>query len=36
MHECEKAKIDLSGRSNANIFVLGTFFHEFSMTPPLT
>ncbi len=28
MHECEKAKIDLSGRSNANIFVR-TFFHEF-------
>jgi actin-like ATPase involved in cell morphogenesis len=27
MHECEKAKIDLSGRSNANIFVQ-TFFHE--------
>lgn len=27
MHECEKAKIDLSGRSNANIFVR-TFFHE--------
>lgn len=27
MHECEKAKIDLSGRSNVNIFV-PTFFHE--------
>ena len=26
MHECERAKIDLSGRSNANIFVR-TFFH---------
>ena len=27
MHECEKAKIDLSARGNANIFVQ-TFFHE--------
>ena len=27
MHECERVKIDLSGRSNANIFVQ-TFFHE--------